>query len=87
MKLLGTVALTAAIVMAGASCGFAQAPSTGTPSAAGTPPAAAKSAKPTSAEKAVISKACSEQADAKKLHGKERKKFRSQCKRSGGKPS
>jgi psiF repeat len=37
--------------------------------------------------KAAISKACSEQADAKNLHGNERKKFRAECKRSGGKPS
>ena len=27
---------------------------------------------------------CSQQADAKHLHGKARKAFRSQCKRSGG---
>jgi hypothetical protein len=47
----------------------------------------AVAAKPTGADKAVISKACSEQADAKGLHGKERKKFRAKCKRSGGKPS
>ena len=37
--------------------------------------------------KAAISKACSEQADAKNLHGNERKKFRAECKRSGGEPS
>jgi hypothetical protein len=35
-------------------------------------------------EKAV-SKACSDQATAKGLHGKERKIFRSACKRNGGK--
>ncbi len=29
------------------------------------------------------SKACSAEADAKKLHGKERKDFRSKCKRGG----
>jgi hypothetical protein len=32
-----------------------------------------------------VSKACSTQADAKGLHGKERSKFRSQCKKNGGK--
>ncbi|MEK1851599.1 MAG: PsiF family protein [Phyllobacterium sp.] len=32
-----------------------------------------------------VSKACSAQADAKGLHGKERSKFRSQCKKNGGK--
>jgi Spy/CpxP family protein refolding chaperone len=32
-----------------------------------------------------ISKACSAQADAKNLHGKAREKFRSDCKKNGGK--
>jgi hypothetical protein len=32
-----------------------------------------------------ISKACSAQADAKGLHGKARSKFRSECKKNGGK--
>ncbi|WP_081615321.1 PsiF family protein [Rhizobium freirei] len=32
-----------------------------------------------------ISKACSAQADAKGLHGKARAKFRSDCKKNGGK--
>jgi hypothetical protein len=33
----------------------------------------------------VISKACSDMANAKNLHGKQRKKFRANCKRHGGK--
>ena len=33
-----------------------------------------------------ISKSCSDQANAKGLHGKERKKFRSECKHNAGKP-
>ena len=41
-----------------------------------------KAAKPVQSE---VSKACSAQADAKGLHGKERSKFRSQCKKNGGK--
>jgi psiF repeat len=53
-------------------------------------PAAAPAAKPAaktemSPEKKAISKACSDQANAKGLHGKERKKFRAECKRKGGK--
>jgi psiF repeat len=32
-----------------------------------------------------LSKACSDQATAKGLHGKERRTFRSACKRNGGK--
>jgi hypothetical protein len=34
-----------------------------------------------------ISLKCSKEADAKGLHGKERKKFRSECKKTGAKPS
>jgi hypothetical protein len=37
--------------------------------------------------KQAISKSCSQQADAKGLHGKARKAFRAKCKRHGGKPS
>jgi hypothetical protein len=54
------------------------------------PPAAAPEATPpatstmTPKQKA-ISKACSDQANAKNLHGDERKKFRAECKRKGGK--
>ena len=40
---------------------------------------AAKTAKPRSA----ASLECSKEADAKGLHGKERKKFRSECKKNG----
>ncbi len=36
-------------------------------------------------EKKAISKSCSDQANAKGLHGKERKHFRSECKHHGGK--
>jgi hypothetical protein len=35
--------------------------------------------------KQAISKACSDMANAKNLHGKERKKIRAKCKRSGAK--
>jgi hypothetical protein len=36
-------------------------------------------------QKRAISKSCTDQANAKGLHGKERKKFRSECKKAGGK--
>jgi hypothetical protein len=36
-------------------------------------------------DKKAVSKACSDQANAKGLHGEERKKFRAECKRKGGK--
>jgi hypothetical protein len=58
----------------GAGAAFAQ-----TPAAAPNMKAAA------TPDKQALSKACSTQADTKGLHGKERKKFRSQCKKDGGK--
>jgi hypothetical protein len=36
-------------------------------------------------QKKAISKSCTDQANAKGLHGKARKKFRSECKHAGGK--
>lgn len=47
-------------------------------------PAAAPS-KMTPEQKQAISKSCSDQANTKGLHGKERKKFRSECKHNAGK--
>jgi len=82
MRLLRVVALSALAATTGIGISFGQTPATTAPAAK---PAVA--AKPTGADKAATSKACSEQADAKGLHGKERKKFRAKCKRSGGKAS
>jgi hypothetical protein len=56
----------------GMGTAFAQAP----------PGQTAKMSRP---DKEAISKTCSDQANAKGLHGKARKKFRSECKRAGGK--
>jgi hypothetical protein len=47
--------------------------------------AAPPSSAPSAADKAAISKSCTDQANAKGLHGKARKKFRSECKHKGGK--
>jgi hypothetical protein len=65
---------------------------TGAAFAQNPPPAAAPIAAPAqpaagATDKKAISKSCSDQANAKGLHGKERKKFRSECKHNGGKPS
>ena len=48
------------------------------------PPPAVTQPSATSPNKRAISLSCSQQADAQGLHGKARKAFRSQCKRSGG---
>jgi hypothetical protein len=73
-----TVMCTALLAFSlGLGTAFAQAPAPTTP-ATGTQ---AKS----DADKKAISKACSDQANAKGLHGKDRKKFRADCKKNGGK--
>jgi psiF repeat len=64
-------------LMIGMGAAFAQAP-------AATP--APATAKMSPDDKKAISKSCSDQANAKGLHGKERKKFRSECKHNAGKP-
>ena len=53
-----------------------------TPPATSDKPAATSKMSP---EKKAISKACTEKANAKGLHGDARKKFRSACKKAGGK--
>jgi len=49
----------------------------------------APATKPTAAdlERKAIAKACSDQAKAQNLHGKEKKAFRVECKKNGGKPA
>jgi hypothetical protein len=73
------IAIGAALVVFALGLGnaFAQAPASTTP-----PGTQAKS----DVDKKAISKSCSDQADAKGLHGDARKKFRSACKKNGGKP-
>ena len=44
-----------------------------------------RAAKMSTDDKKAVSKSCSDQANAKGLHGKARKKFRSDCKHTGGK--
>jgi hypothetical protein len=68
---LGTIALLTTGVA------YAQTPAATDKPAATAKPAAKTAAKPRSAK----SIECSKQADAKGLHGKERKKFRSECKK------
>ena len=58
------------------------------PTPAQAPAPAAQSATPAKMspdDKKAISKSCTDQANAKGLHGKARKKFRSDCKHNGGK--
>lgn len=78
------IAAVASLMLVGAAS--AQTPAPAATSAAPTSttaPAATKTAKP----RTEVSLECSKQADAKGLHGKERKTFRSTCKKAGGKES
>ena len=82
MRFSRTLMMTAFVVLIGSSGTIAQ------PAPAAKPIAAQSSsvAKSTGdTNKKAISKACSDQATAKGLHGKERKAFRSARKRRGGK--
>ena len=67
------IAALALVSLFAATSAFAQTPA---PAA----PAAAAPAKMSATDKQALSKKCSADADAKGLHGKERKKFRDACK-------
>jgi hypothetical protein len=78
MALAGLIATGAAAAATTAATTTAPATTTAAP---------AKKAKTTAMtpEKTAISKQCSALADAQKLHGKAREKFRADCKKNGGK--
>ena len=80
MKLVISAALLSFVIGAGSA--WAQ---TSTPAPA--PAAAPAASAPAATDKKAISKSCSDQANAKGLHGKARKKFRSDCKHNSGKAS
>jgi hypothetical protein len=82
MKLVISAALLSFVIGAGSA--WAQ---TSTPAPTPAPAAAPAAAAPAATDKKAISKSCSDQATAKGLHGKARKKFRSECKHNGGKAS
>ncbi len=86
-RLLVTAA--ASLMLAGSALAQTTAPATpATPSAKSAPasaPTKADTPKAAKPERTAVSLECSKQADAKGLHGKERKKFRSECKKNAGK--
>jgi hypothetical protein len=82
MKHLVTAALLSFAIGLGTAAAQNPPPaSTPAPSAAPAPAPSQTSA----TDKQEISKSCTDQANAKGLHGKARKKFRSDCKHKGGK--
>jgi hypothetical protein len=82
MKMIMSAALLSLTIGIGAA--FAQAPAPA-PSTAAPAAQSAAPAKMSADDKKAVSKSCSDQANAKSLHGKARKKFRSDCKHTGGK--
>lgn len=84
-----TATFVASVVFAGilSTAAFAAstpaATTTTAPAAASTTVKKAPTAK--TPEQTAISKQCSVMADAKGLHGKDREKFRAECKKNGGK--
>ncbi len=81
MTISSRAVATALVSLMLATSAFAQTAATPAPAAPATSAAPAK-AKP---ERTAASLECSKQADEKGLKGKDRKKFRSQCKRDAGK--
>ena len=84
-KLFSRAAATAvafSLMLAGSA--YAQNAATPAPATPAAKTAPAKTAKPKT-ERTAASLECSKQADAKGLHGKERKKFRSECKAGAAK--
>jgi hypothetical protein len=79
---LAITTAVAALLLAGPASAQSTAPAAAP--AAKTAPATTAAPK-AKAERSAVSLECSKQADAKGLHGKERHKFRSTCKKNGGK--
>jgi hypothetical protein len=75
----------AAFLLAGPASSQTTAPATAPASKMAPAPKAAAPAAKAKPERTAASLECSKQADAKGLHGKERKKFRSECKKNAGK--
>ena len=77
---LATATALASLLLMGGAFAQTAAPAAKDAAPAATTAKAPKDAKPHTA----ASLECSKEADAKGLHGKERKKFRSECKKSAG---
>jgi phosphate-selective porin len=77
-------AAVASLMLIGAASAQSPAPAPA-PATQSTPAEKMAPAAKTTKPRTEVSLECSKQADAKKLHGEERRKFRSACKKTGGK--
>ncbi|MBN9221635.1 MAG: hypothetical protein J0I79_27140 [Mesorhizobium sp.] len=84
-SVLTSIAVAGFLATGVASAATTAATTTTTAPAATTAAPMKKKASAMTPEETAISKQCSALADAKKLHGKERHKFRADCKKNGGK--
>ncbi len=83
--MMRSTVVTTAILALTLGVGPALAQNPPPPPASTAPAASPPSADTSAADKKAIAKSCTDQANAKGLHGKARKKFRSKCKHNGGK--
>ncbi|BAV51698.1 hypothetical protein MLTONO_6796 [Mesorhizobium loti] len=77
----------AGFIATGAAAAATTAATTTAPATTTATPMKKAAATATTPQKTAISKQCSALADAQKLHGKAREKFRADCKKNGGKPT
>ena len=87
MKLSSRAAIAgfASLMLIGAASAQTPAAPAAAPAAKAAPADTKATATKTAKPRTEISLECSKQADAKGLHGKERHKFRAECKKGGGK--
>ena len=79
------IAAVASLMLVGAASAQSPAPTPAPMTKSAPAEKMAPAAKTETKPRTEVSLECSKQADAKKLHGEERRKFRSTCKKAGGK--
>jgi len=84
-SVLTSIALAGFIATGAAAAATTAATTTTAPATTTATPMKKAAATAATPQKTAISKQCSALADAQKLHGKAREKFRADCKKNGGK--
>ena len=84
-SVLTAIALAGFIATGAAAAATTAATTTTAPATTTATPMKKAAATAATPQKTAISKQCSALADAQKLHGKAREKFRADCKKNGGK--
>jgi len=84
-SVLTSIALAGFVATGAAAAATTAATTTTAPATTTATPMKKAAATAATPQKTAISKQCSALADAQKLHGKAREKFRADCKKNGGK--